>query len=231
MIIRGFLFLPLFVSALLAGCSSAPEKVPVPPVPVAAEGKGWWYAAFRFDWPKQQPPAWHRDVMVAHRIIRPVLAAHRGQIDLWRVHRRAARDGAGHRFSFIFRASAAQAARIYADIRANPYLAAWRRAGWIREVHYDDVSRIKRPNIEDTSDPGWPPIIQQTWPAYIMGVSEMWLDLVCRLGDEYAGKDAKEEPYLKVSRILDRLWRDNAHHAFLHHLNAIYGYQPFLTRY
>ncbi len=169
--------------------------------------------------------------MVAHRIILPVLKSHREQIDWWRIHRRAARDGAGHRFSFIFYASAAEASRIYADIEVNPYLAAWRRAGWIRKVRFDDVTRIERPGIEDTSDPHWPLIIQQTWPAYIMGVSEMWLELVSRLGEEWAVKGEEEAPYLKINQAIDRLWAENARHAFVHHLNAIYAYQPFWTRY
>ncbi len=222
----------LLLLAVLAGCSGVPTKPKAAPHAVVATGQGWWYAAFQFQWPKSEKwPAWHRDIQVAYRIIEPVLEAHREEITLWRVHRRAGRDRRGHRFSFIFYASPVAASQIYADIEANPHLVAWRQAGWIQKVHFDDVTRVSRPHIEDTSDPGWPLIIQQTWPAFIMGVSEMWLDLVTRLGDEYVSDEDEEASYLKVNQALDQLWRGNARHAFLHHLNAIYAYQPFLTRY
>jgi hypothetical protein len=29
---------------------------------------------------------------------------------------------------------------------------------------------------------------------------------------------------------VDGLWRGNAQHAWLHHLNALFGYQPVLIR-
>ncbi len=219
------------VIVLLAGCSSVPSNPKVIPHAVSMEGHGWWYVSFRFDWPEGESPAWHRDVMVAHRVIAPVLAGHRNKITLWRVHRRAVRDAAGHQLSFIFYASPETAYRVYEDIKANPDLSFWRQEGLIQQVQFDDPSHITRPGIQDTSDPAWPLIIQKTWPAYIMGISEMWLDLVTRLGTEYASNSHDEKPYRKISLILNRLWADNARHALFHHLNAVYAYQPFLTRY
>ncbi|MCX8050053.1 MAG: hypothetical protein N3A55_10420 [Methylohalobius sp.] len=215
---------------LLSGCAAIPPQRLTSPSETAAEvGTGWWYAAFEFTWPQDQPPAWHRDVMIAHRIIAPVVQAYRSQIRYWRVHRRAARDGAGHRFSFIFYAAPETARAIYAAIDSDPDLAAWR--GLIHRVQFDDPSKITRPDVEDTSDPAWPKLIQQTWPAYIMGVSQMWLELVIRLAEELDPETLEEGPYRKVQEALDALWAANASHAFLHHLNAIYAYQPFWTRY
>jgi hypothetical protein len=217
---------------LLAGCTAVqpqPKALRAALLPTDATSTGWWYAAFEFDWPEGEVPAWHRDVMVAHRIVAPVLQAYRSQIRYWRIHRRAARDGAGHRFSFIFYTDPETARQIYAAIDSDPDLKAWR--GLIRKVQFDDPSRITRPNVEDTSDPAWPELIQKTWPAYIMGISEMWLELVIRLAAELAPETLEEDPYRKVQEALDALWAANAGHAFLHHLNAIYAYQPFWTRY
>ncbi|GAB6067145.1 hypothetical protein JCM13664_04630 [Methylothermus subterraneus] len=218
---------------LLAGCAAvsprpeAPSALPAAP----AAGRGWWYAAFEFAWPEGEAPAWHRDVMVAHRVVAPILKAYRSQIGYWRIHRRAARDGAGHRFSFIFYAEPRTAQAIYAAIASDPNLEAWRRRGIIRKTQFDDPDKITRPRLEDTSDPAWPELIQKTWPAYIQGVCEMWLELVTYLAAELAGETLEEEPYRRVQEALDALWAANANHAFLHHLNAIYAYQPFWTRY
>lgn len=217
---------------LLTGCAAVqpqPKAQRAALFPSDATGVGWWYAAFEFDWPEGEMPAWHRDVMVAHRIVAPVLQAYRSQIRYWRIHRRAARDGAGHRFSFIFYTDPETAQKIYAAIDSDPDLKAWRSL--IRKVQFDDPNRIIRPKVEDTSDPAWPELIQKTWPTYIMGISEMWLELVIRLAAELAPETLEEDPYRKVQEALDALWAANAGHAFFHHLNAIYAYQPFWTRY
>jgi hypothetical protein len=41
----------------------------------------------------------------------------------------------------------------------------------------DDPARLGKKEIADTSDPSWPPSLQQSWPYFIMGVSVMYLDL------------------------------------------------------
>ncbi len=221
----------LFGLIVLVGCATTPPQPKPLPQVISKAGLGWWYAAFEFDWPEGEPPAWHRDVMVAHRIVVPVLQDYRSKIQWWRIHRRAGRDGAGHRFSFIFYTDPKTARSIYAAIDSDPDLKAWRQRGSILRVQFDDPSRITRPRVEDTSDPAWPELIQKTWPAYIMGISQMWLDLVIRLAAEHAPDTLEEAPYRNVQEDLDRLWAANASHAFLHHLNAIYAYQPFWTRY
>ncbi len=224
----------LAMSVWLLGCASAvpPRHEVTAPVDLrASPGYGWWYAAFRFHWPEGEVPGWHRDLMVAHRIVAPVLSRHLREIRLWRIHRRAARDGAGHRFSFIFYSTPATARRIYAEIEADPDLAELRRHGIVEAVQFDDTHRIARPGLAATSDPHWAEIVQLTWPAYIMGVSTMWLELVERLAAAQAVRELAEDDYRRLADILDRLWADHARHAYLHHLNAVYGYRPFWERY
>lgn len=194
-------------------------------------GQGWWYASFRFAWPEGSRPQWYRDVMVAHRVIAPVLDEFHGQIKLWRIHRRAGRDGAGHRFSFIFYSEADTARQIYDTIEADPDLTLFRDIGMVTQVQFDDPSIIRRPNLQDTSDPAWPKSIQKNWPWYIQGVSEMWLALVNDLAQKFTNDSLEAEGYLMVQKSLNHLWAHNARHAFLHHLNAVYAYQPFMTQY
>lgn len=229
---RGFLLLWVVVGLLGCSASTPPRHDIAAPVELRAErGYGWWYAAFRFHWPEGEAPAWHRDLMVAHRVVAPLLSRHLREIRLWRIHRRAARDGAGHQFSFIFYATPATARQVYAEIEADPDLAELRRRGIVAAVRLDETARITRPGLADTSDPNWNEMIQITWPAYIMGVSAMWLELVQRLAAEQAVHGLAEADYRRVSAVLDRLWADHARHAFLHHLNAVYGYRPFWDRY
>jgi hypothetical protein len=196
--------------------------------PSATAGVGWWYVAVRFDWPEDADPAWYLDLLVADQVVRPALNAHREAIPLWRVHRRAARDGAGHRFSFIFRSTPRDAARVSQTIRANPTLQRLQRRGRIERVSYDDLSRIARPALADTSDGSWSEVMQRAWPAFIMGVSQTWLDLIAeveRSGRWPPGLDAR---WRAIAAEVDRIWQDEGGHALLHHLNAVFGYRPVI---
>ena len=68
-----------------------------------------------------------------------------------------------------------------------------------------------------------------------MGVSRMWVNLI----DEVSKKTIKErdlsnlddlqEDYRKVNEVIEEQWRQEGRHAFLHHLNAIFGYEPLVV--
>ena len=209
-----------------AGTDTSAAPPAQTPFPLA---QGWWYVRFRLTWPDGADPAWYRDLLLADRVARPALVENRDAISLWRFHRRAARDAAGHQFSFIFRSSPATAARVYAEIRSNPTLRELQRRQVVTLVTYDDLSRIDRPGIADTSDATWSPQMQTAWPAFIMGVSELWLELIDaidRKGTWPAGLDAR---YRTIDASLNKLWQTEGSHALLHHLNALFGYQPVIV--
>jgi hypothetical protein len=142
------------------------------------------------------------------------------------------RDETGHQFSFIFYASAETAYLIFNQIRANELLVEMRYAGVINEDRYDNPEHNTRPRIEDTSDAGWPEAIQKSWPYYIMGASQMWLNLiretVADMPRAYSSLslNENEQHYKKVAAIVDDLWEKEAQHALLHHLGALFGYKP-----
>jgi hypothetical protein len=220
----------------LAGCSSLgpsrpPEVKPVEREAVASE-QGWWYARFVMNWPDDTDPSWYMDLLLAHRVVSPVLAHYRSDILFWRFHRRAIRDQAGHQFSFIFYASPATAAQIYDALEADECLRELRSSGQIQQVTYDDPSKITRPNIEDASDTSWALPIKKSWPHFILGVSQMWLDLIA----DYAGqvsngktptkRNEVQTLYKKVDDRIKEAWQEQGRHAFLHHLNAIFEYEP-----
>jgi hypothetical protein len=244
----GLLLLALAALAL-AGCAATGGAAVPPPaaaaaVPQAAAAPaheaipaplGWWHARFRMGPLERGEPAWEVDSLLANEVVAPVFGRHRGAIGLWRVHRRAARDGAGHQFSFIFQASPETAGRVYAALGESSVLAALRAARVVRETVYDPTDRVERPNVEDTSDRSWSPEVQRAWPAFIQGVSETWMSLVREEAGRVFGARAPIDPprverllagYREVERAVGERWRDEGGHAFLHHLSAVFGYRP-----
>ena len=233
-------WLPVFLCCfiIIVGCSTlgqikTPEITP-PPSEVLPSGNGWWYVRFRMNWPPDTDPVWYPDLYIAHRIVLPVLQAHRNDIQLWRFHRRAARDGAGRQFSFIFYTTPRTARNVFQTLQSNPVADQMKFSGVIDDVVYDDPSELTRPNIEDTSDKNWPVSIQKAWPYYIMGVSQMWLELIVQVADNKMkyNSDASikeiELFYKQVDETITQLWQKQGRHAFMHHLNALFEYKPLI---
>lgn len=146
----------------------------------------------------------------------------------------AARDAAGHQFSFIFFASAETARKIYAEISRDDSLKLSRSSGRILEVVYDDPTTVSRPAISDTSDPNWSAPLRQAWPYYLMGASQMWLDLISEMADGAQETETAstfgdlDHRYAGINAAITTLWQNEGRHAFLHHLNALFGYEPIV---
>jgi hypothetical protein len=219
----------------LTGCSTLENK------PVADQGtgpagelpaaEGWWYARFHISSEKDKSPLWHMDTLIAGEIIAPVFERNFKDIYIWRVHRRAADDDYGHVFSFIFYSTPQGAQRIYQDISNSAVLADLQAKGLVTGTGFDDLAGNTRPDIEDTSDTHWPVSIQQTWPALIMGASRMWLDLVGQMAATHADEEDLLRRYELVEQDITRLWAQQGQHVVLHHLSALFAYQPLLIRY
>jgi len=238
-------FSKIFGSALLllvfmAGCSSlgrvqSTEIKPLKPRELTS-GHGWWLVRFRMPWPPDTEPIWYMDLYLAHQVILPKLEQYKKDIDLWRFHRRAVRDGAGRQFSFIFYSSPRTAQHLFNALRTDPLVAFLKTAGVLERDIYDDPTRTTRPAIEDTSDKNWPTSVQKTWPFYIMGASQMWLNLIAEIaaknltGDPPASIAEIETFYQQVDDTITALWQEEGRHAFMHHLNALFEYQPLIYR-
>jgi hypothetical protein len=228
----------IFSMLAIAGCTTTIERKTVetiaPPPAEIASSDGWWYARFRMQWPQEEEPSWHADLLIAHKIVAPVLLQYKDRIRLWRFHRRAVRDDAGHRFSFIFYASAETAYQVFDLLRSNALLTEMAYVGRIIEAVYDNPGRIANPRIKDTSDPSWPSSVQKSWPYFIMGASQRWLNLIAETvadmptADTALSLDEYEEFYKEVNATITSLWANDGRHAFLHHLNALFGYKPVI---
>jgi hypothetical protein len=100
-----WLFLGTVFLWLTMGCAASVTQIPTGPTPLAEapdpQGSGWWFVRFKMDRPAEET-RWEKDLLVAHRVASPLIAAHEEVIDLWRFHRRSAEDNTGHQFSFLF---------------------------------------------------------------------------------------------------------------------------------
>ena len=230
----------LLIGALLLGAAGCTALRPsaggtdhgaAPASAALPEGTGWWYARFSIARPEGEEPRWYIGTLLGGEVIAPVFEQHFKDILIWRVHRRAGDDEYGHVFSFIFYSTAAGAQRIYADLEKNSVLRQLRQQGTVSAVSFDNLARLSRPDIEDTSDARWPLSVQQTWPAFAMGASRMWLDLVGEMVVKHSDEPDLEQRYRLVQHDIDAVWAEQGQGALLHHLSALFAYQPLQIRY
>jgi hypothetical protein len=208
----------------------------LPPGSMTTTGNedGWWRIAIRMRWDPDQAPDWYLDALLADQVYAPALSDAGSAISLWRFHRRAVDDEAGHRFSLLAYTNAVSADILYKQIRETSVLQWLESDGHIASVTMSKVDRPELRSIARTSDAAWPPEIQASWPWFIMGVSQTWLSLI----REVAAEQPLAEPspamlldyYRGVDERVTALWRDNGQHVYLHHLNALFGYQPLIIR-
>jgi hypothetical protein len=196
----------------------------------------WWYARFQMDWPDDDEPRFSDNLIIAHEVVAPLLDRYRDDIKLWRFHRRAARDAAGHQFSFIFFATIETAQSIYDEIDHSAVLDDLLQSGDLLVVQLDDVNKPERAGIDATSDHRWPLSVQRSWPYFIMGVSLMWLDLVEQEVDSRelgsrTGISDRLDYYAVVNDRITTLWKQEGRHALFHHANGIFGYEPLEIRF
>jgi hypothetical protein len=232
----GLLLLGVVFFCGCGGIAPVRSAKTTPLVPVADTGaKGWWAVRFQMQWPEDTLPSWYMDTLIAHRVVAPTLARYQERIDLWRFHRRASRDSAGHQFSFIFYTDLVSARLITDELRNDALVASLIRTGSVRRMLSEDIQAITKPEIADTSDPVWPPAVQQAWPYFIDGVSRSWLELVeqtaqrSRPAVDDMSASALQDYYRTIDKEVQEVWETQGRHAFLHHLNAIFGYAPVVV--
>ena len=219
----------------LTGCASVSkpvlEKRSVPDVSKLPDGQGWWYARFHIDWSeKDVDPDWFMGALLAREVVSPLLEQYRDEIKLWRFHRRAGRNG-GHLFSFIFYSSPQLAQQIYQMINDDPVVFQLKQDKQLIAVIFDDLKTISRPGIADTSDKNWSESVQRAWPHFIMGASQMWLSLLDELAEQRKREQNIYALYREVQDQVSGIWAQQGQHAWLHHLSALYAYQPLMIRY
>lgn len=230
------------LAAGLLGCARQPLTQQPPPVPAAGRitpselpEHYWWRACFRMPFDEHGEPRWSLDLLLAERLAAPALRRHAAQIPLWRFHRRAAKDAVGHQFSLLFYSDKATADRLFAELAQDPLLPALIDRQYLTRLISPCGDPQPRRPLEATSDPSWDIRLQRTWPHFIMGVSAHWLALIEEVGAQFPAEsdapDALLARYGRIQEEIDAIWREEGQHAYLHHLNALFGYRPLLIRY
>tara|TARA_R110002049_G_scaffold134756_12_gene294325 strand:- start:2169 stop:2915 length:747 start_codon:yes stop_codon:yes gene_type:complete len=232
----------IIASALLAACTPALQVTTADtytPQSAALDAEKteryWWQARFRLEWPEGESPDFAAHLLIAEQVLLPVLIENQPDLPLWRFHRRAGRDGAGNQFSLIFYSDRATADRINEEITTDPITVWLLDNGLLDRVSFEQRSPEELARLELTSDPEWPIEIQRSWPYFIMGVSQTWLMLVQELSQQAQLEGEVDYPallqhYQSVDSRLNDEWRRYGQHAYLHHLNAVFGYQPLQIR-
>lgn len=235
-------FVFLIASAFFSGCAVTTQKQliskPIEPKHININKpvgqidkvkKGWWQVGFHRDYENGDEVQWQYDTYAALKIIKPVID-NVSDIDPWRFHRRAIQDNSGHKFSFIFYATRKVGEKVYKEIATHPAVKQLLANGHITRLSFYDINKELREDIKSRSDDNWPVELQETWPYFIMGASQTWLGLVERYYNEMevdadAGLEEQLEAFEQVNIELNKLWKYNGSHAFLHHLNALFAYQ------
>jgi hypothetical protein len=230
------------LAQLVAACSPVLQVVPAPlyapePTSVRAveQDRHWWQLRFKLVWPEGEEPDFSRHLLIAEQLLLPVIVEYRAEMPLWRFHRRAGRSPSGHQFSLIFFSDNVTASRIDEAVESNPLTGWLIDNGLIEKILFGQRSPAQLGRLELASDPDWPIEVQRSWPYFIMGASQAWLMLVSEMSAESALDGKVDYPsllehYREVDERLNTQWRDYGQHAYLHHLNALFGYQPLLIK-
>lgn len=232
-----FWLLPVLLSACVPTPLPPPVSLSMPSTLATLQGPEdrvplyWWGCRFKMAWPPETEPDFTVDLLLAHAVVSPILKETR--LPLWRVHRRAAPDLSGHQFSFLFYSDARALADVAEKVSQNKILQQALAARIVERFSCDDVRQTGRPGLESMSDPNWSPRLQKHWPAFIMGVSSLWLGLVdeALAGLPHDGDFSKLlEQAREAETQVTAIWYNEGQHAFFHHLSAIFGYEPLLIR-
>ena len=239
---RSFRLWLILASVLLTACTPALQVEPsvaftpkAAPLDAEQTGRYWWQLRFRLVWPDDEAPDFSAHLLIAEQLLLPVIIENQRDMPLWRFHRRAGRGDSGNQFSLIFYADKATATRIDKAIDSDP-LTQWLLNNKLMDkVRFAQRSPAELGRLELTSDQEWPLDIQRSWPYFIMGASQAWLMLVQELSQEDAPESEVDYPallkhYQQVDARLNAQWQSYGQHAYLHHLSAIFGYQPLQIR-
>lgn len=222
--IAWLILLASFPPLLMSGCATVSPDVTAARAGATTE-PGWWYLRFRFARAADGTVNSYLDGLVADRLLAPALTPPDTEVSLWRFHRRWPDDAVGHQFSVLLYTSRPVAESLAARIGAEPLLDGLRAQGLLIDYRLEAGDPTRAGGIAGSSDPAWSPVVQRAWPAFIMGASRTWLELVHA---EAASRSELElhARYRAVEQAIDGLWFREGGHAFLHHLNALFGYRP-----
>ena len=192
----------------------------------------WYFYRFRLN-DNFGSTKWWIDLFIIDQIIRKVIESTNPNfgINLWRFHRRAGKDMAGHQLSFlcyIYKNSN----KIDGFIKNTKAFKVLSGNNILKEYYIEKGGK----DIDGSGDRHWPEEIGKTWPYFIHGASRSIMEMLKLMTMDFQiDIDSKnildiEEFYIKIKERLDYIWYCHGGGAFLHHLNALFGYENIKTR-
>lgn len=178
--------------------------------------KHWIQYKFRFNDDPDSPDMW-MDLFLIDTAFREVIEKHKPE--LWRFHRRSAKDSVGHQLSLLVYTESINTVNIYDKLVLSS------------EIMGDHIKSISietmQPGIENTSDTNWSEPLQKSWPYFACGSCQMIMGLMDHIPKyKKPSIDSVFEIYEPIQDEMKDFYTNNAGHAFIHHLSALFGYAP-----
>lgn len=192
----------------------------------------WFSYQFRFKMQDDANPLWWLDLFVVDTIVRDVLEQYRDECHLWRFHRRAMHDASGHKLSFLCRTANDISESIHEVASSHATTRFLKEKSLLLDYTKEECGS----DVEATSDSSWSHEVKKAWPFFIMGVSEMILELITQIKGQHGNLASEndlssiENYYQSINERFTAIWRNEASHAFLHHFNAMFGYAPVFVQ-
>lgn len=197
--------------------------------------KKWYFYRFRLYDDFNKETKWWLDLFIIDQIVRKVIENNSisNKIDLWRFHRRKGKDIAGHQFSFLCYTKKKNSKKIDKFIKNTDGFKILSNNNILGKYFIEEGGE----GINGSGDRHWPEKISYSWPYFIQGVSRSIMEMIKLITFDYYINNITdmdnlleiEELYQKVDKHLDYYWYEYGGHAFLHHLNGLFGYQKTKT--
>lgn len=194
----------------------------------------WYSFNFNISWDRKSQPKTWIDIFIIDTIVREMISKKKSEIVFWRVHRRWCPDQTGHELTFDCFTNQDTAKAIRQLVTKSNYFEMLLKSDLINgSVELKKVPAERDGITALTSDTGWPMALQEAWPCYINGCSEVFLRLIENVkGNRGLPPDmpTAEKLYTDVDNRIIEIWQSYGCDAFFHHLSAIFGYKPLPIR-
>jgi len=194
----------------------------------------WWQIWFKI----KQPPAEKgvaypfNDLIIAHRILQPIINNYNQKLDSWHFHRRWKNDETGHLFNFFIKSEEMVKDTIFDEIEESKTLKILKDNGLVQETGCYE----KLPNQNGLYVWGeWPQSINRNFPLFVHSLSKLWLDMIDEIQNFVPTKSLDPENidqlqvfYQQIEANLNNEWLYRGAQFTYHYVSGIFGYSPTL---
>ncbi len=170
------------------------------------------------------------DVLLAGLVFRSYTAFS----DLWRFHRRFAKDQTGHRFTFYMHTFEDMIQALYEEIQKDPLVEFLTKNGYGKiKTDYLSENYHRAWDTGSLSDPSWHPVVRNNWPWLATGFSRMWLEMILVCMDRLRIEIPKKLNRTNVENLIQAcsmingmivgIYQTQGQHFVTHHTDVLFG--------